>query len=61
MNDPRSYFEKKVEVKDIHGNRLVGFVDSYAYAKDNDGQDAITLNTGVWLDAYEIESIKIID
>lgn len=61
MTDPRSYLGKKVNIVDVNENMYTGIVDSYAYAKDNDGVDAITLSCGVWLDWDEIESIEIID
>lgn len=61
MDDPRVYFGKKVQVVDTDGDKHIGIVDSYAYAKDNDGQNAITLSTGIWLDDGDIQSIKIID
>lgn len=60
MTDPRSYLGKKVNIVDVNENMYTGIVDSYAYAKDNDGVDAITLSCGVWLDWDEIESIEMI-
>ena len=30
-------------------------------APDNDGVDGIALETGVWIDANEIETIEIVD
>lgn len=59
--DPRDLYGKKVFVEDLYGNNYSAIVDSYLYEKDNNGQDGISLSTGVWLDAEDIKSIEIIN
>ena len=52
-------YGKKVIVHSNDGKVYIGFVDSYTPANDNDGIEAISLSSGVWLDEIDIKSIKI--
>ncbi len=56
------YDEKLVRVVDIDGKVHLGFVDIYTQPNDNDpeGEEAIALDTGVWLNETAIKSIESI-
>lgn len=53
------FYGKKVKVIDVQGKAHIGKVDVYTQPNDNDGQEAIALTTGVWLDESDIRSIEI--
>jgi hypothetical protein len=57
----KDYDGQKVRVVDVYGKTHIGFVDSYTQPNDNDGQEAITLTSGVWLDESDIKSIEIVN
>ena len=58
MMNLEQYYEKNVKVIDVYGKTHIGKVDVYTQPNDNDGQEAIALTTGVWLDESEIRSIE---
>ena len=43
------------------GTMISGYCNVFVPAPDNDGVDGIALDTGVWIDANEIETIEIVD
>lgn len=51
------YEGKNVQVVDNDGKVYKGKVDLYTPAHDNDGQEAIALDSGYWLDADDIKTI----
>jgi hypothetical protein len=53
------YYEKSVIVIDIDGIEHRGIVNTYAQPNDNDGQEAIALTSGIWLDESDIKSIEL--
>lgn len=55
------YENKKVEVVGTNDQVYIGTVNVYMPANDNDGEEALALDCGVWLDSSDIKSIKIID
>ena len=52
--------KKNVIVVTYSGKRYKGLVDIYTQPNDNDGEEAITLDCGVWLDESDIKTIEII-
>lgn len=56
----KNYYEKNVIVVTYSGKKYKGFVDIYTQPNDNDGEEAITLDCGVWLDESDIKTIVII-
>ncbi len=62
IENPRVFFKKKIHVVSTDGKEYTGVVDTYAYAKDNDGVAGFALaDIGLWIDEDEIKSIEIID
>lgn len=53
-----AYRNKKVKVIDINDKIHIGKVELYTQPNDNDGQEAIALTTGIWLDESDIKSIE---
>ena len=53
------YYEKSVIVIDTDGVEHHGVVDTYAQPNDNEGQEAIALTSGIWLDESDIKSIEL--
>ena len=56
----KKYSGKKVMVVDTDDDVHIGNVDMYVQPNDNDGQEAISMDCGIWLDEEDIKSIKII-
>ncbi|RHO50739.1 hypothetical protein DW115_01285 [Clostridium sp. AM09-51] len=56
----KNYYEKNVIVVTYSGKRYKGLVDIYTQPNDNGGEEAITLDCGVWLDESDIKTIEII-
>ncbi len=54
------YYGKMVRVADNYGKIHIGKVDVYAQPNDNDGEEAIALSSGVWLDESDIKSIELV-
>ncbi len=55
-----TYRNKNVRVIDANGKMYVGKVDLYTQPNDNDGEEAIALSSGIWLDESDIQSIELI-
>lgn len=49
-----------VKVIDINGKMHIGKVVLYTQPNDNDGEEAIALSSGVWLDESDIKSIELV-
>lgn len=59
MMNLEDYSNKKVRVVDIYGKTHIGVVKLYTQPNDNDGEEAIALSSGIWLDGNEIKSIEL--
>lgn len=49
---------KKVKVVDVNNKTYIGKVELYTQPNDNDGQEAISLSSGIWFDESDIKSIE---
>lgn len=54
------YRNKKVKVVDVNNKTYIGKVELYTQPNDNDGEEAISLDSGVWLDGSDIKSIELV-
>lgn len=54
------YRNKKVKVVDVNNKTYIGKVELYTQPNDNDGEEAISLDSGVWLDESDIKSIELV-
>lgn len=57
--DLEKYENKKVAVIDIDDIKHIGIVTSYTQPNDNEGEEAISLSTGIWLNESDINSIAL--
>ena len=55
------YENKKVKIVDIDGDTFIGKVTLYTQPNDNDGQEAVALDTGWWFDESDIKSIEVVE
>lgn len=55
----KNYYEKNVIITTHSGKVYKGFVDVYTQPNDNDGEEAIALDCGVWLDESDIKTITL--
>lgn len=55
------YRNKTVKVIDANNKIYIGRVNLYTQPNDNDGEEAIALDTGIWLDESEIKSIEEVE
>ncbi len=56
----KNYYEKNVIVVTYSRKKYKGLVDIYTQPNDNDDEETITLDCGVWLDESDIKTIEII-
>ena len=56
----KNYYEKNVIVVTFSEKKYKGLVDIYTQPNDNDDEEAITLDCGVWLNESDIKTIEII-
>ena len=59
--DLEKYEDKRVKIVSKSDKVYIGTVDLYTQPNDNDGQEAIAIDTGWWFDECDIKSIEVIE
>ena len=55
----RKYHGEKVIITTYDGEKYKGFIDVYLQPNDNDGEEGIGLDIGMWFDESDIKEISL--